>query len=71
MHLDSQMVGLGMRPGQRPDDLPGAETDLETARCGPAEDLVQVERPPVEIHAEDRPQVGQGPFLRLGHPSGA
>ena len=67
VHVDSQIVPLGMSRRQRREMLAVAEADLDRSRCVAAEQGVEVQRARVELQAVPRPQQLQCALLGLGN----
>ncbi len=71
VHLEPQVVALGVCSGQGDQGLAVAEADLQRARCLAPEDRSEVERGGAGLDAVARPQFSPCPLLGGGHAPGA
>jgi len=71
MHLDAEVIGLRVRPGEGADAFAGTEADLQAAARAAAEHRVEVEGLRVELDAMLWPQFLQRTLLASGHATGA
>src|SRR6185503_4390043 len=71
MHLDAEIVALGMRGGERGQVFAVAKADLQRARCPPAEQRIERQRRRRVVDAVTRPEILECARLADGHAAGA
>src|SRR5688572_2599753 len=70
MHLDAEIVALGVHRGERGEMLAVAEADLERTRRATSEQCIEIERRRCVFDAVTRPQIFQRAGLTRRHATG-
>ena len=71
MHLDTQIVDVGIVLRQAADHFPDPEADLEAARRTAPENRLQVQWVIAQVQAVGRPKLRERALLRGRHAAGA